>query len=385
MQPEGNALEARVQRMFLAQGVFAERFLVPAVEETHRMVATDIDVLASEYTSGFHLTRRHAECKSGKRVANLDRVLWLRGVRTMLGADATYFVVDSFDEQGADFARSLDVDVMTIKQLGTWESALSIPEDQWPSRSDFRLIDPIRKRLNERGRRRDAASGDVLIRQALQFVEIDSWLTFGYGRLNRLLRILKNLSDEFPGTGRLNASGNYARYSASALLVRLSQYLMAMCHDVSRVPVSNYHSYLTSRLTFGDQDPSHARGLVQGTVDWMSQVLRDSGTPVPLVFGSNQLFEPPNYSDGLVSLIQELLRAPDEARYLPVAMETEQFGKGDETREFPRLRFAWRNGFRLLNLVKGFTIASVGVNSSLLTPLRGASVGPEKSHRVSQS
>ena len=51
----------------------------------------------------------------------------------MLGADASYLVLDSFDEDAADFARSLGVDVMTIKQLEIWERALNIPSDQWPN------------------------------------------------------------------------------------------------------------------------------------------------------------------------------------------------------------------------------------------------------------
>ncbi len=58
----GPGLEARVQRVFMAQGVFAERGLCPSASPSHRMLATDIDVLTSEYVSGFHLTRRHAEC-----------------------------------------------------------------------------------------------------------------------------------------------------------------------------------------------------------------------------------------------------------------------------------------------------------------------------------
>ena len=72
----GAGLEARVQRLFLAQGVFAERHLFPTASPDHRMLATDIDVLISEYVSGFHVTRRHAECKGGK-TRLLDRILWL--------------------------------------------------------------------------------------------------------------------------------------------------------------------------------------------------------------------------------------------------------------------------------------------------------------------
>ena len=369
MTSAGVALEARVQRLFLAQGIFAERSLFPAADVGHRLLATDIDVLVSEYSSGFHLTRRHAECKSGRHVAILDRVLWLNGVRAMLGADASYLVLPSFDEDGADFARSLGVDVMTVKQLETWETALNIPPDRWPNRSDFQLLDPIRKHANEAGRRQDASSRDRVVRQAIQFVEIDSWRLFGYGRLNRLLRLLKDLSDLSSATVPKQTKNLGTRYSASALLVRLSQYLLAVCHDVSRVPVSDLHSYLSDRLIFGDQDPRRARRLVQTTVDWMSQALREQGATIPRGVDSSRLFQAPGFSDGLISLTQKLLGAPNEARYLPIAMETEQFGKDGQTESFPRLGLASRAGRELVALVKGFSVASVGVDKSLLEPL----------------
>ena len=67
----------------------------------------------------------------------MDRVLWLNGVRSMLGADASYLVLESFDEDATDFAKDLSVDVMTLKQLETLEKDFNVPPDQWPNRSNF--------------------------------------------------------------------------------------------------------------------------------------------------------------------------------------------------------------------------------------------------------
>ena len=374
MADAGIALEARVQRLFLAQGIFAERSLYPSADVDHRLLATDIDVLVSEYSSGFHLTRRHAECKSGRRVSTLDRVLWLNGVRSMLAADASYLVIASFDEGAADFARSLGIDVMTVRQLETWEKALGIQDDLWPNRSDLKLIEPIRKQINDLGKKKNASNDHKRIRQTMQFVEIDSWREFGYGRFNRLLRLLIELSQTAEGTSRRDLGNINRRYAASALLVRLSQYLLAVCHDVSRVPVSDLHTYLVNRSLFGEQDPVRARGLVQDTVDWMSQALKNRGTPLPPEIDSNRLFQPPGYSGALISLIEKLLASPNEAKYLPIAMETEQFAKEQDTEIFPRLRSAWSAGRGLASLVKGFARASLGIDASLLAPLREHSI-----------
>ena len=370
MTDVGVALEARVQRLFLAQGIFAERSLWPAADASHRILATDIDVLVSEYSSNFHLTRSHAECKSGKRVAILDRVFWLHGVRAMLGADASYLVLQSFDEDATGFAKNLGVDVMTFKQLESWEQSLYISTAHWPNRSAFELIDPLKQRWLDLGKEKDAPKIDRIVREAIQFVEIDSWHVFGYGSLNRLISILRELSDTTDPLNANGVKGTSARYSASALLVRLSQYLLAICHDVSRVPVSNLHSYLSSRLVFGDQDPERARALIQGTVKWMSQALNDRNIATPPEIDSSRLFQFPGFSEGLIALVQKLLRAPNEAKYLPIAVETEQFGDTGETDLFPSLRFAWTAGHDLVVLVKGFAVASLGIDPSLLTPLR---------------
>lgn len=370
MADTGATLEARVQRLFLAQGIFAERSLYPSADVEHRLLATDIDVLVSEYSSGFHLTRRHAECKSGRRVSTLDRILWLNGVRSMLAADASYLVIASFDEDAADFARSLGIDVMTVRQLETWEKALGIQGERWPNRSDLKLVEPIKKQINDLGKGKNASDDQKRIRQAIQFVEIDSWREFGYGRFNRLLRLFVELSNSSQKTRRPDPGIIYRRYAASALLVRLTQHLLAVCHDVSRVPVSDLHTYLVNRSLFGEQDPVRARGLVQDTVDWISQALKNRDMVLPPEIDSNRLFQPPGYSEGLISLIEKLLESPSEAKYLTIAMETEQFAKDQDTELFPRLRSAWSAGRDLASLVKGFAIASLGIDASLLTPLR---------------
>ena len=98
--------------------------------------------------------------------------------------------------------------------------------------------------------------------------------------------------------------------------------------------------------------------------------MKDQGMTPPREADSNRLLRAAEYWEGLVSLIQKRLIAPNEARYLPVSMETEQFGKEEESDRFPRLRSAWHNGHGLTALVKGFAIASLGVDASLLIPLQ---------------
>ena len=85
---------------------------------------------------------------------------------------------------------------------------------------------------------------------------------------------------------------------------------------------------------------------------------------------SNRLFDPPVFAEGLISLVGKLVDAPNEARNLPFAMEVEQFGKNEDFVRFPRLLATWKAGRDLALVVKGFAIAALGVDATLLSPLR---------------
>jgi hypothetical protein len=366
VQSAGIELEARVQRLFLAQGIFAERGLLPSAGDGHRMMATDIDVLTSESGSVFHLTRRHAECKSGKNVALLDRILWLRGVRSMLGADASYLVVADFNEGASNFARSLEVDVLTANQLESWEISIDIRSDLWPNRSNYALYQPAKDRWLKIGKQKEADSHWQLIREAIQFVEIDSWLRFQYGLLSRLLRLFSRVSTESSAGDKPADWIVAAKYVCSILLVRLAQYLLAVCHDVTRVPVSDVNGYLYQRLTFGDQDPGRAMGLIKSTIEWVEQGLRHIGTSLPSTIDIERLSTPPSYAEEFVSLIQRLLKHSNEARYLPIAVETAQFTDTETLKAFPRLKAAAAAGDNLAALTKGFVIAALSVEKPLV-------------------
>ena len=128
--------------------------------------------------------------------------------------------------------------------------------------------------------------------------------------------------------------------------------------------------YLVSRLIFGDQEPQRDQGLVRSTVEWMSHALKKHGIGIPSEVDAGRLFQPPSYSEGFVGLVEKLVGSPIETRYLPIATKTEQFGDAEKIELFPRLRAAWQTGRDITALMKGFAIASLGVEANLLHPIR---------------
>jgi len=359
----GTTFEARAHRLFLAQGSFAERGLLPAATADRRMLATDIDVLVSEYGSGFHLTRRHVECKSG-RFALLDRILWLNGVRTLLHADSSYLIATDVDLSAAEFARGLDVELFTGLHIEAWERSLGIPSDAWPCRSDFATFDNARAVWNRLAGDKPNDDPWRTFRAALAFVEVESWLTFRYKRLNKLFRLVGEISKLSDG-GTLDRDQQLcARYVFSALLVRLSQYVLAICADVASILPVEVEKYISSRLTFGDQDATQATDLTTATVTWVRQALNVKGMTMPADIDPARLHVPPTYTSEVVSLIRRLLEQSHEARYLPLAAERMQFGMEADDK-LTRFRAAAGFGDSLAALLKAFVARTFKVSNAL--------------------
>ena len=362
----GRTFEARAHRLFLAQGSFAEHGLLPTATPDRRMLATDIDVLVSEYGSGFHLTRRHVECKSG-RFSLLDRILWLNGVRTLLHADSSYLIATDVDLSASEFARLLDVQLFTGQHLDAWERSLGISADSWPCRSDFATFDSARTAWNRRNadKTNDACR---LLRDALAFVEVESWLTFHYRGLNKLFRLIQEIS-KIHDIGALDRDQQLcARYVFSALLVRLSQFVLAICADVGSIMPVEIDEYLSSRLTFGDQDPTQSVDLTRATVAWVSEGLRIKGIAMPLEIDPARLQSAPPYTAEMVSLVRRFLDQSHEARYLPLAVERMQFGLETDDK-LPRFRAVAASADTLAALLKAFVARTFKVSSTLAKPV----------------
>lgn len=366
----GESLEARAQRVFLAQGIFAERYLrVTTGDRRTRKTATDVDVLLSEYSSTFHLTRSHIECKGGKSFHILDRTFWMHGVKDLLGATASYFVLDEFDPEVMRFARDLGIEFLTVQTVTKMEESYGVPQNVWPYRSDYEVLSPILTSWRKAAKRSEDRTWSEL-GTVREFIEEESWPNFRYGLLNKLFRQLENLSTlasaRHLDTEALRYFGNYC---TGALVVRLSQYLMFVCRDVLTMGGVTRDDYLRTRLTCGDQDPHAARTLVDASVGMVRVALKEHNIEPPSRLDADVILSAPAYADNFLQLIQRLVHSPSEARYATIATEAFHFGNQVETTgKFPRLASAVKAGSTFAALIRGFLLQSFNFPAELLTP-----------------
>ena len=362
----GPIFEARVHRVVLSQGVFAERGLIPAASEDYRLLATDIDVLATEYQFNFHPCLSHYECKSGK-ISILDRILWMKGVRELLDADGSFLVVSTFDPDVLSFAKAIGIDLLTEADLAALEANLGFPDSWWPGRSRYRGLEVVRQMWRSHWSIEHPTKGWGMLKRMLTHVEVDSWQSLDYRTLNRSLRMLGELGEAL-GKPESDLQYECMCFTVGALCVQLAQVVLSVCADLVGHEPTARREYLSRRLVFGENDSRYALSLVTGTVELVKQAISRAGPIESTLLDTSRLTSKPVYAEDFFNLIERFLSNPLSARFVPLAAELRFFGPGGEIpQNLNQLRFAFDQGNALLDFVVGFVIRHFSIHSSVFT------------------
>jgi len=356
----GVALEARIQRLFMCQGALAERGLLLRPVKAAANLVTDVDVVAHDYSINFHHTRIYAECKGGRNVSTLDRVVWVRGMMSILGAERGYLVVDHCNAESATFAVGNSVEILQEPGLHALEQALRIGSAFWPGRSNYYVYEPLEKAAGrEADGRGSALQGWIL--DALEIWREASALSFSYARLNNLLSKIEQfgaiLRKESPHSDVVPV---YA-FAAAAMMVRLSQYvLFAACDTLGMTPMER-EAFVAERLTAGNLSLDQTRRLMSSALNLAKVKLQEHGIEAPASWDSEHLVTPPSYSRGFAEMVGRVIADGNRARMLALALELRLFGfAGDERGSgglVKRLTFA----MPLTGLIRGFVVQSLGL------------------------
>ena len=363
--PEGTRLECRMLRLFFAQGIFAERSLQFAIGGDYEKKATDLDVLATEYGTGFRATRVNVESKSGKNVSKIDRILWLAGLRSLLHTEVSYFLVQEIDNDVAKFAEALKVNVFTERQLSIWEESSGLASSSWIGRSNYELYESVLLRWADLSRQGKGLDQDWLVlKEAQRFLRVDGWQHFSYANLNRLFRLAQDLSNLL----KLTNDGHKklcSRYYLGSLFVRFCQFLVHMCADLLSVPQTDFDRYIERKLIFGDSDSKSANVIVQQTLNWVTRVLELNHIVPPEQLDIRRLQTLPEFTEPLLVLVKRCFERPLIATNLPLTAELLMFSAADETKT-ETLTAAFNKSLGLAAQSRGFFCRLIELDSTEL-------------------
>ena len=92
--------------------------------ELKRASLTDLDVLGVKFDPAFTAHRIVADCKTGKRLSEANRLFWLRGVTEYFGANAGYFICPKIHPHARAIAPKLGLRAVDEDDLRLMEEAL---------------------------------------------------------------------------------------------------------------------------------------------------------------------------------------------------------------------------------------------------------------------
>ncbi|WP_131802187.1 hypothetical protein [Parafrankia soli] len=121
---KGADLERRYGRLEFTDGSFVRlRWPVHQTLAGRRRTITDVDVLSLDFDTRLRPTLSIAECKSVKgQSGEMDRLLWLAGLKKLVRADRAVLVRESVTASGRDLARALGIFIMGGQDLGRREA-----------------------------------------------------------------------------------------------------------------------------------------------------------------------------------------------------------------------------------------------------------------------
>jgi hypothetical protein len=359
----GVALEARIQRLFMCQGAFAERALLLRPAKGAANLVTDVDVVAHDYNINFHHTRIYAECKGGRNVSTLDRVVWVRGMMHVLRAERGYLVLDHCNSESSAFAASNRVEILQHAGLDALESALRIASGFWPGRANFYVYEPLDKAV---ARECDGKSSGLRkwIHEASEIWREASALSLSYGRLNNLLSQIEQLGKLLKAeTPPADSAPAYA-YVAGVLLVRLSQYVLFAASDTLGMTKTEREDFIAERLTSGSLGLEQTRKVIRSALNLAKAKLQEHGVEPPPNWDAEHLVAPPSYARAFAEVVDRVVADGHRARMLPLALELRLFGySGDERGSSGLIK---RVGFAMpmTGLIRGFAVQSLGLPDS---------------------
>jgi hypothetical protein len=349
----------------MCQGAFAERGLFMRAGPGDSKMVTDIDVIAHDYSINFHHRRIYAECKGGKHRSALDRVVWVRGIKETLVADDAYLVLDHCDPSTVRFARSQNIEILQESSLETLEDALRIAPDFWPGRCNFLGYKSLEAYLRKVPSRPAVESVGAWLRQAMEVWQESSALTFSYGRLNALLGLLQQCNNLPVDPSFRPEETEAVSFAVSAMLVRLSQYVLFIASDTLAMTKAERIDYLSERLVSGGLDIGQSRQILSGALQMVNAQLSVAGLEAPASWNIDSMLSSPAYTRPLAVVVERVVSDGHRSAMLPVAMELRQFGFNGKESIGGTLLSRARYGSDMAGLVVAFARQSLEVPEML--------------------
>ncbi len=315
----GKDLECRVARLLNREGAFVRKRVDVTRWLADRVQITDIDVLRYEFGADLSLRRTVVECKSGDAKSapkEVDRLFWLHGVRTLVGAESALLVVDKQPTARVRWvADTLKVDVQSIEDVSRREGIVGIATN-----ADWGAHDPEYVRSEERIFR--SVKDDRYLQRAVWFFRSDFWHLEPAVALKRTVVLIENLSkrltdslphDEAESIRWLIADGTVCFVLAATQLASMA----------IKLPPADFRTNMTERMSEGLAPIAQLKQLSDAVDRYILGVFKQAEIPPHISISALGAFAPtpPPYLDPLLEVLERFGEKPLAASNAALALD----------------------------------------------------------------
>lgn len=313
---KGNEMEMRVARLWFWEGYFS-RCGINLKHHYHPepLVVTDLDLLAYDFGPCLQTRRTISEVKTGRgRSApkTLDRIIWLRGLKEIVGVDHAELVSSiNPSPRARDLARSIGVSAQSLADIEHREQLADIPgvEDTGSHGTKAYL---------ERKWVRKHCSCNQDLGRAFWFLRSEVWFHDDITACKRLIGLFKQLAAMWIPEVKDDDS-RALRWLLAETVSVFTLNVVAVAAEAIRAAPDLLAAELGDRLSAGLAPADVMRRIAADVDKYIGGVLTAAKAPAVLVadaMGAMQP-EPPQWTEQFIDLVSRIAAEREKARLLP--------------------------------------------------------------------
>jgi len=341
--PAGTQWEYRLTRLRFYQGQFVRRSIDLWPQGLRGDKLAELDVIAVSFDPQL---RRRIEVIEGKtsagRSGEIDRVIWLRGISTLVPANDVVIAKTRVDDRTRQLARRLRVSVLDEQAVVAAERALGIQEDDWVGMHDPEFGEHIIKPL------REALGKAEELSRAGKFLFGGYWFIDEFTRLKQLRTLFRLTADKL---GKIDEHLINLAVGEATVLFALAAYSVASWHD--QYGPDAFNRFLTHELSSGVADVEDLRRILQRIDNLHKQDIEAihntyiaggvARAIVPVRSLETEILRPPEWTEGFLDLIARLRAHPHLATAVIRTLDLRSAQRLGSTRETTKVERGWQS------------------------------------------
>lgn len=326
--PRGALLEYRIQRLFFAMGYYSKTgIVVKTGQDPNSDVITDLDVYGTYIHKNFTSRRIWADCKSGK-AKPLERISWLKGVRSTIKIDDVIFVKSGVRTATKQFAHKSGIMVLDEKMISKLEQDFEVDTNDWSGPWNPLLQQNMIKKLREIDKQKNG-----ICARTGNYISSAYWCLDEYARVKKCITAIRQLS-EFEQICQSEQNKKIVKWAVLQLIPMFTLATLNICRDLYFLSDAEKKDIVWNSLISSEIPVNKRTEIVNATYRIAVGIFQQQypAVQIPQLDSSIGLV-PPSYFDKYYDLILRITGNPnhffDVLRFLDYSLQ--EYALNDST------------------------------------------------------